>query len=207
MKKILVGILAYDRKVDCDLMKTLLLIERTNKYHLDYLFPISSHLARNRNYVVAEALKSDYDGVLFLDADMSIPDETFLDKMIETGYRLDAKIICGAYLMKKPDNEVVYIAATKDGDKKPDNIRKIPPKPQLIWAGGTGCMLIYREVFTKIEEPYFSIIDGKNLEVLPEDFYACEKAQKAGFKIALDPRFETRHWGMKSWTHIPIDKT
>ena len=197
----MVGILCYDRKIDCDLMKTLLLIERSNKYHLDYLFPISSHLARNRNYVVAEALKGDYDGVLFLDADISIPDEKFLDKMIETGYKLDAKVVGGAYRMKKGEEYILIAGKEKDG--KIQNIREKPKEPLLVEGAGTGCLLIYREVLQKLSDPWFEIKDKPNLEVEPEDFYFCRKAREAGFKIALDTRFPTNHWGAKAWIYEP----
>ena len=202
MTKILVGILAYNRQVDVDLMKTLLFIERTNKYHLDYLFPISSHLARNRNYVVTEALKGDYDAVLFLDADMSIPDETFLDKMIECGFKYDSKVIGGAYRMKKGD-EYILIAGTKDKDGKLDNIREKPKGAMLVEGLGTGCMLIYREVLQKVDDPHFQIIDKPRLEVEPEDFGFVRKALEKGFKAVLCPHFETRHWGSRAWIFEP----
>ena len=39
MLKILIGIPTFDRRIDIDLMRCLINLERENKYHLDFLFP------------------------------------------------------------------------------------------------------------------------------------------------------------------------
>lgn len=195
--RILIGIPTYDRRVDCELLKTLIHVERRGDHKLDYMFPISSHLSRNRNMCVHEAMKNNHDALLFLDSDIGIQDESFIEKLIETSYKFDAGIVGGAYRMKK--SELIYVAAKKV--EKLENIKKIPIYPQLVDAVGTGIMLILKEVFQKIDDPWFTIVDKPNLEVNPEDFYFCEKAREKGIQIALDPRFSTNHWGMNSWTH------
>ena len=196
--KILIGVPTYDHRIDIDILKTVIHLERESKHEFDYMFPVSSHLARNRNMVCHEALKSGHDAVLFWDSDIGIPDGKFVESMIQAGYQLDAKIIGGAYMMKKL-NETIYIAIEKHD--KMDNIREKPLGIRLVEGVGTGIMLIYREVLEKLQDPWFTIVDKPSLEVEPEDFNFCRKAREAGFKIALDPKFTTNHYGARAWSH------
>jgi len=197
--KILIGIPTYDRRLDIELVRCLIDLERNKKFELDYVFPVSSHLSRNRNYCCKQFLAGDYNALLFLDSDIGITDPEFLSKMIDTAYRLDAQVVGGAYLMKKL-NETIYIAGNKVSEKY-DNIRKRPEKPEIVNAVGTGIMLIFRQVLEKMPEPWFTIVDGKDLFVMPEDFEFCRKAEELGYKIAIEPRFDTNHYGLYSWHH------
>lgn len=197
MLKILIGVPTIDRRIDIDLFKTLINVERQNKYHLDFLFPVSSLLSRNRNMCAREALNYDY--LLFLDSDISINDPAFIDKMLETAYKFDAKIVCGAYRIREADLSYRYTLAYENGEKY-DNLKEIKQQC-LVDAGGTGIMLIAKEVLQKMEEPWFTVVDGKDLHVIPEDFNFCKKAKGLGFKIAADPRFITNHVGNYMWKH------
>ncbi len=199
--RILIGTPTFDRRLDIDMVRTILWLEREQKHNFDYVFPVSSHIARNRNLIVHQALKENHDAVLFWDSDIGIEDKDFIKKMIETGYNLNAKIVGGAYMMKKP-NEVIYVAGHKKEDGRYDNIREKPEKPILCEAVGTGIMLVWRDVFLKLEDPWFSIIDKPLLDVMPEDFFFCEKAKQVGFNIALDPTFNTHHYGHSAYSHI-----
>ena len=51
---------------------------------------------------------------------------------------------------------------------------------------GAGCLLIERRVFEKVKRPWFQAINTARRH-LPEDFFFCEQARRAGFKIWLDP--------------------
>lgn len=201
--KILVGIPTYDRRIDIDLFHILMNLERKGTYNFDYMFPVSSHISRNRNMICVEALKEKHDAILFLDSDIGIYDDTFFDLMIETAYKLDAKIVGGAYRMKKPDlDDIIYIAGKENKEGKIENIKKdILSIPYEVDGLGTGIMLVFREVLEKLEDPWFTIVDKKNFDVMPEDFEFCRKAKLAGFKVALEPRFETRHYGSFGWKH------
>ena len=198
--KILCGIPTYDRRIDIELFKCLIKLERLNKYEIDFLFPVSSHLSRNRNLCCKETINNKYDWLLFLDSDIGIIDETFIDKLLDTAYKFGAQIVGGAYRMKKND-ELIYIAGHKKSDGKYDNIKQ-KPKWGLVNAVGTGIMIIAKQVLEKMPDPWFTIVDKPNLDIMPEDFEFCRKAEELGFKIAIDPRFETHHFGQFSWTHL-----
>ena len=199
--RILIGTPTYDRRVDIEMFKTIINIERQGTYDLDFLFPVSSHIARSRNMCCHEAINGKYDWLLFWDSDIGIGDPGFIEKMIDTAYRYDAQVVCGAYRIKDPDMDKPRYPVGTMKDGKGENMTKID-SPGLVDAGGTGIMLIRREVLLKMEDPWFTIVDGKDLFVMPEDWEFCRKARELGFKIAVDPRFPTRHFGTYPWQHL-----
>ena len=194
--RILIAIPSYDRRLDIEIARGLLHLERA-MYDFDLVMPVSSHISRNRNLAVHECLKGDYDWLLFWDSDIGL-EERFLDKMIETAYKHEAQIVCGSYKMKEENGK--YVLGERKGDKY-ENLTEIS-KVREVDAGGTGVMLISRKVLEALEDPWFTIEDGKSLFVLPEDFRFCQKAKEKGFKIMADPRFTTNHYGSKSYSHV-----
>lgn len=203
---ILIAIPSFDRRIDMELVRTLLYLERSQKHDLDYIFPNSSLLCHSRNKAGRSALDSGSDYLLFLDSDISIHEPVFIDNLLDTGFKLDAKIICGAYRIKERDLSADrYVMAMDIGrgtKEQPvyQNLKECKT-PQLIDAGGTGIMLIHKEVLLKMPEPWFTIVDGTHGYVFPEDWNFCKKAKELGFKTAVDPRFATRHIGAFAWEH------
>lgn len=193
--RILVAIPTYDRRVDIDIARGLLRLEREG-HDFDLIMPVSSHISRNRNLAAHELLKGDYDWLLFWDSDIGL-EEGFLKKMLETAYKHDADIVCGCYKMKEENGK--YVLGIKNGDRY-ENLTEIR-QVREVDAGGTGCLLIKRRVLEALSEPWFTIEDGNNLFVLPEDFRFCKLAKEKGFKIMADPRFKTHHFGVKSYSH------
>jgi len=63
-------------------------------------------------------------------------------------------------------------------------------------ACGMGCMLIKKSVFEKLEEPYFQYTPRSKTSLQKgEDYYFCEKAKDAGFKIFCDTSVICGHIG------------
>lgn len=195
--KILIGTPTYDRRIDIELVRIFIHLERENKAHsFDYMFPVSSHLSRNRNYVCQSALQNGHDAVLFLDSDIAIEDHSFITDLVETAYKHDAGIVGGAYRAKK-DEYTLVAGNFKDGE--PDNLKELPKVPVAVDYVGTGIMLIMRSVLQTMPEPHFTIIDKPGLKVMPEDYEFCRKAKEKGATIMLDPRFKTQHYGAFGW--------
>lgn len=58
---------------------------------------------------------------------------------------------------------------------------------------GTGCILIAREVFERLPEPWFQY-DYSTPGLYPsEDVYFCKKAREAGIRIFCDTRVDSPH--------------
>lgn len=64
-----------------------------------------------------------------------------------------------------------------------------------IWAAGSAGMLIKREVFEAIGDPYFR--PAPDAEGLNEDLYFCQRAREAGFKLWCDPALPFGHIGVQ----------
>ncbi len=138
---------------------------------------------RARNHLVDQMLQHPLrpTHLFFLDSDI-VPAADTLTRLL--AHR--QPIVSGLYRKRTPPHEVMAITH--------------PPTPSLTLREGVqrvdfvgaGCLLIERRVFEKIRPPWFAgEWRGKNH--LSEDFYFCEKARKAGFKIWLDPSVRPLH--------------
>jgi hypothetical protein len=188
-----------------------------------------SLITRARNALANQFLKSDATHLMFIDADIRYkPDQ--VPAMIEA----DRDIICGIYPKKEinwqlvrqaiangvPDDQlrhhtgsfVVNLVGYQNEVTVPVN------EPVEIWNGGTGFMLIKREVFEQLadkvpsytnnvvdlsrqmqEEPikeFFttSIEEGTNV-LLSEDYHFCKLARQHGMSVWAAPWVQLGHLG------------
>lgn len=190
--RILIAIPTYDRRVDIEIARQLLHLEREG-HDFDVVFPVSSHISRNRNYAVHAMLKGEYSYLLFWDSDIA-PDGGFLRRMLDTAYKWDADIVCGCYRFK--DGSDKWVLGTSTGKGHYVNlVDPIGDKPFEVDAGGTGLMLVRRKVFEMLPDPWFTIQDGADLFTLPEDFLFCGNAKSEGLTIVAEPGFRVKHYG------------
>lgn len=160
-----------------------------------------------RNYFARECVNQKFDYLLMIDDDNPIPPQT-LELMIED----DKDIIIAPILTRNPgingehDLCAYYsreVKIKKNSLTMYDFIKKFRDEGPLhkIDAGGTGCMLIKRNVLEtllkKYEFPFEfgdTVVDGQR-RTLSEDVEFCEKANKEGFEIWLDERIIPIHLG------------
>lgn len=73
-------------------------------------------------------------------------------------------------------------------------------KPFEVDGVGTGAMLIRREVFETVPDPWF--VGNRGNEFIPpgsgEDFNFCIRAKRKGFSVVCDPGPEILHWKLTS---------
>ena len=189
-----------------------------------------SLITRARNSMAYDFLKSDATHLMFIDADIAFnPND--IPRMVDA----DKDIICGVY-PKKEINWVQVSEAVKNGvapehlqfhtgafvlnlahgeKSKSGNINE----PIEIANGGTGFMLIKREVFetlkdkvpsytndmyhavdvvreVKIIPEFFATsIDEESNRLLSEDYHFCKIAREAGFKVYAAPWANFGHTG------------
>lgn len=120
-----------------------------------------SLITRGRNAMVANFLKTDCTHLFFIDSDIRF-NATEVPRMFE----VDKDIICGIYPKKEinwPQVRAAFEAGKTDEEMKHatgsfvvnlvnyDGSAEVPlMEPVEIWNGGTGFMLIKREVFDKM---------------------------------------------------------
>ncbi len=145
-----------------------------------------------RNKIVAEALASGQDYVMFIDSDISFPSHA-IQKLIDA----NKDIIGGLYYRKQPPH--LPTIAMKNGDNLtiPQNFPK--KEPFKVFGVGTGFLLIKTSVFKKLTPPYFYFgnLHGKPIG---EDMYFCHKAYQAKFEVWCDPTLKLGHVGTYVYT-------
>lgn len=165
----------------------LLGLNRRN-YDVIVTFTIGGGIAHNRNSLVESFLKTDYEWFLFIDSDIMPPLNVL--EMIKNG-----KDVCSGICPQFRKGKLISLVF----EKYQDNYRFIQKdiKGDVIEIDGigTGCLLIHRKVFERMEKPYFEFLfDEKGMTKLSEDLNFCKKAQEAGFKIWADKRMGLHHF-------------
>lgn len=216
MAKIFVAIPTYNKQVDIEIMS--MFAQLPGHYQGQHVFGFdyiqSSLISYARNYLVRRFLKSDFEWLYFWDADVVIRDVTFIEKLLETAARLEADVVGGVYRLKSSaPGHRQYAAGNTDTQGNLDNVSGIQnfmvgelTQPQLADVIATGSMLIHRSVLESLKDPWFTIVDLSDGKVIPEDYNFCADARKAGFKVAVDPRFDTFHFGTSFWQHHYLEK-
>jgi hypothetical protein len=199
------------------------------KASISFMFN-ESLITRARNALTAQFLKSDATHLLFIDADIRFQAEHIMWML-----QADKDIICGIY-PKKEINWYTVANAVKSGVPETDlkshtgawvvnlvgyaNEVTVPVnQPLEIYAGGTGMMLIKREVFEKLFDlvPYYkndvvavtelekageeireffaTSIEPETQRLLSEDYHFCRLWRMNGGKIYAAPWMNLGHVG------------
>lgn len=189
-----------------------------------------SLITRARNRLVHDFMRTDCSHLLFIDADIGFDANKILS-MLEA----DKEILCGVY-PKKEINWPLVEAAVKGGATAADlphfsGSFVINPiggsttasfqldRPLEIDHGGTGFMLVKREVFLRlasavpqythdlqlpgessaepllIHEFFSTSIDAESNRLLSEDYHFCKLARHHGFRVWAAPWINLVHCG------------
>ena len=188
-----------------------------------------SLIQRGRNALAHQFLKSPCTHLMFIDADIKF-DAAQIPPMVDA----DVDIICGIY-PKKEINWHGVEKAVKEGvevDKLTTRTGSLvvnlvdytgsvtvpENKPVEIWNGGTGFMLIKREVLegmkdkvssyvndvtimngnigdSRIIEYFACSIEPETQRLLSEDYHFCYMARKNGCKVWAAPWVRLGHLG------------
>lgn len=134
-----------------------------------------------REEATEKFLKSDCDYLLFLDSDM-MPTSDMLVNLIEH----DKPIITALAFRRVPNYEPCIFKSIKDEAE----VYTDYPKGLIEIEGcGMACCLIKKEVFEKIQKPYFIP------NILGEDLSFCQRARKFGIPIYCDTNLICKHIG------------
>lgn len=153
-------------------------------------------IAENRNYCVVQAKKNESDYLLFVDDDMTFPENT-LELLLQhkkdvVGVNSYSRCIPLSSTVGLMDEEGNY----KHPDKYPSFEMKIPNGLFEAYFVGAGVMLIDMKVFPKIASPYFEFTYMETGQVLNgEDGTFCDKVRKAGMKVWCDGSIPIGHLG------------
>jgi hypothetical protein len=186
-----------------------------------------SLISRARENCVHGFLKSDYSHLMFIDADIEFEPYDII-KMLSA----DKDIICGAYPKKAinwekvasmvnkgvkpenlPRNSVDWVVNSSREPYIDEKLNAQDETPQEVVYGGTGFMLIKREVFEKLKPHVIEYINNTQYVdektygffqlcvcpdtgvLLSEDYFFCNKWREIGGKVYLAPWVKLHHIG------------
>lgn len=170
-------------------------------YYSFFTLGNDSLVTRARNVCVASFMETDFERMMFIDADIE-----FTPEDVGILLQMDMPVCVGVYRMKKPGSKY---AAWRDGELV-DDLDQFD-RPITVDYAGTGFMMIKREVFEEIrlahpewvyEEGqvgdcfgYFQdpIIDGFHCS---EDYFFCKTWRDLGHEVWMHPKVRLVHHGL-----------
>lgn len=157
------------------------------------LYVSGADVAVARNLLATRAMEvADY---IFMVDDDVLPPINAITQLAKH----EKDIVSGLYFAKQEPHFPQIFLKNKDNPERYDSIEKYKKDSLIeIDACGGGCLLIKSDVFRKLKKPYFQYIPkGEDHPRKGEDFYFCEKARDAGFRIYADTSVICKHIGTK----------
>lgn len=153
---------------------------KNTKHNVRFETPAERPTSNNRNMIVKRMLDGNYDFLIMLDGNDTVP---MFDLMEMVDLNLD---VVGAAYPQWKENDIFWVAC----DKTDDGYKPIPPDRRKgileVDAVGTGCICIKREVLEDVPAPFERKWSPEGIQLLGQDFYFCEKAKAEGYKVWVD---------------------
>lgn len=159
-------------------------------HDVDFKYITGHDCARARNMIADYAIGNGYDYVLMVDSDTVIPKDA-LKNLLDPA----ADIVLGCCPRKNTkDKEFPLSPITCLDMKQSLTIADLQGTERIeLNVGGFACALIRTEAFYDILYPYFKYETRGDGSILSEDYYFCQMAISAGFKVWVDPRVKCGH--------------
>jgi len=180
--------------------------DKENPIEIALLNVKASLVVYGRSDLVHEAQKLGVDYLFFIDSDIVVHPYALrhlLDRNVD--------IVGGTYIARKPPHRLLgngmdgrplgeSVAGSTVGGKDLFEVQGLP----------AGCLLIKMSVFDKLEKPYFATpahVHEDRAWYEGEDYYLCNAARAAGFKVWLDwpLSFALKHLGQAEFS-IPAQR-
>jgi hypothetical protein len=155
-------------------------------------------IASQRMELARQALEEKADYLLWLDSDMRFPRETIGHLMLR-----DKPIVAANYATRRMPVKPV---AMMDNNGEIGRVYTAPDSEGLqpVDYIGMGVMMVKREVFEKVEAPWFAIpYSTVGNHYIGEDVFFCSKAREAGYEVLVDHDLshQVRHIGTFEYSH------
>jgi len=164
--------------------------------------------ATARNKIVDKAFELNADYVLMVDNDVTPPKDALLNLL---SHGVD--VVLGYYAHRNADNVYTGRACVRkylkddgtpwfnyplESEWTADELREMREAGEYlvqIHGGGMGCVLIKTSVFERLDYPWYDWVNyhDKNIGMLSEDLYFCEKCKADFTPIYTDTRVACGH--------------
>ena len=213
--KIYIAMACYDSVKINTMLSVTRLVKEFTKAGLEWQIETvkSPYVSKARNALKALFLRSKYDYLLFIDADVEFNPEAVIRMLVTK-----KDIILTPYRVKFPQDVNIAKYSVSFPDDK--NVNILPGDLVEISEGPAGLMLIHRKVFEflmdscprlkikhpfqKESDPYLynfwdTTFDMDNGLWRGEDISFCRLASDYGFKIYANIKSRTTHHGSYGW--------
>ena len=197
MKRVLIATPSYDGTVDVwyssALHRTTLLGIENGIYFHPVFMSYDALIQRSRNDLVALAAENDFDGILWIDADIEWSPQWTIEVVASD------KDVLGLPCIKKSITEESY---------------NVKAKPEQLGEGiisvesiGTGFLYLSKQAFTYLWDNSESYVHNgqdrrwiyevkiQDSDIISEDVLACQKLRQGGFEIFVDTTKTCNHVG------------
>lgn len=186
--KILIAI-PYSKFIEVGTFKSIYDLEVPEGYETEFHAFSGYAVDQIRNLISDRAVEHEFDYVLFVDSDITLPKDTLVKFLSQ-----DTDIITGLYRTKFETLQFELF------DFALDRLDYIPGNTFEIGGCGLGCALIKTEVLESLGYPQFQYHQSLRYEdSISEDLDFCAKARIFGYKIFCDPTITCGHIGYKEW--------
>lgn len=200
MKRALIATPSYDGTVDVwyasALHQTTILGLQNEIYFHPVFMSYDALIQRSRNDLVALAIEQEFDGILWIDADMEWHPQWALD-LVDSG-----KDVIGLPVIKKSATEESYNIKCKPEDLVANDEGLIS-----VESVGTGFLYWSKEAYTHLwdnsqkyvhngqDKRWIFEVKIQDGDIISEDVLTCQKLKEAGFDILIDPSKTCNHVG------------
>ena len=132
-----------------------------------------------------------YSHLLFVDSDVE-PPANCVEKLLT----VNRPIAVGCYAVLMPQTGMVWALSRKQADGRHRLLarRDSPTEPFEVDGGGAGCLMLRRDVFSRIDWPWFRWVEHDDGSQTSEDIYFFNKAAEAGYTITAVPDVVCGHY-------------
>lgn len=188
-------------RLQAELASNLLNWKSSKKYGVEvYHERNSSPVSVAQNRIVKEFLSTNFDYLLLLESDLIPPPNRVCPSSALDLTEFNVNIVNGlCFICARGDPFIGMAAAASRSDgiqcSSLSEEELFPPRLIGVDCTGTGCMMIERKVFEKLEEPYFKFEfnEAGDEVVKTQDYYFSLKAKEKGFGVFVHSGFRCLH--------------
>lgn len=193
MSKILIAIPCMDQ-VPAPFAQSLAMIQKTED-NVACSFQMGSLIYTSRNNLSLQAMKAEFDYMLWLDSDM-VFQQDLLIRMKQTMDEKGLDFLTGLYFRRVPPFTPVLfdqLDIAEDGSCTWTDWKDVPEGLFKIGGCGFGCVLIKTDVLFDVQAKFGEMFNP--IANMGEDLSFCWRARQCGYDIWCDPSLVCGHVG------------
>lgn len=193
MSKILIAIPCMDQ-VPAPFAQSLAMIQKTED-NVACSFQMGSLIYTSRNNLALQAMKAEFDYMLWLDSDM-VFQQDLLVQMKQTMDERGLDFLTGLYFRRVPPFTPVLfdqLDIDENGICTWTDFKDVPEGLFKVGGCGFGCVLIKTDVLFDVQAKFGEMFNP--IANMGEDLSFCWRARQCGYDIWCDPSLVCGHVG------------